>query len=234
MRTSPKIAIAYIRVSTDSTKQALGVEAQRAAILSWATTNGVEIVAEYVEEISGGVALTKRTVLLDAIAALKIKGAGILVFQKWDRLARDPLAGALAEIEVGKSGAKLVSADGVGAGDDPAAKLMRNMLLAFGEFEKALIKARIKAALSVKKSRNELTGSAPYGMRAVEGPRGCKVLAPDTNEQAVLARARSLRAEGYTLAEVSAALGPANRAGKPFAPSALHAMLSSSPAVLVP
>jgi len=63
-----KLAVAYLRVSTDSDRQALGAEAQRQAVLRWSESNGVEIAKFFLEEVSGGAPLDKRPMLLEAIA----------------------------------------------------------------------------------------------------------------------------------------------------------------------
>src|SRR6185436_14412935 len=97
------------RVSTDKDRQELGVQAQRAAIQSWAARQEIEIVAWYSEEVTGGAALDKRPILLEAIASVGALGAGYLAFQKWDRFARDPFTAALAEIEVQRMGGRLAS-----------------------------------------------------------------------------------------------------------------------------
>lgn len=65
-----------MRVSTSALQQELGVEAQRQAIEIWAKREGVDVVAVYAEEISGGAALEKRAVLLEAIGALRAHHAG--------------------------------------------------------------------------------------------------------------------------------------------------------------
>ena len=189
-----------MRVSTDKDRQELGVQAQRAAIGSWACRSGVEIVAWYSEEVTGGASLDKRPILLEAIASVGAFGAGFLVFQKWDRFARDPFTAALAEIEVQRMGGRLVSADGMGNGDDPASQLQRDLVLAVAKFEKALIRARTKAALAVKKSRGESTGTAPYGFRVGEGGR----LVEDVLEQRVRREVRALRATGLSFRQIRA------------------------------
>src|SRR5665213_3746335 len=115
----PKVAVAYVRVSTDTDRQALGAQAQRDAIERWAEATGVTIAQWFVEEVSGGAALDKRPLLLEAIATVATLGAASLVVQRLDRFSRDPLTAALAESELRKNGASLACADGHGGGDDP-------------------------------------------------------------------------------------------------------------------
>jgi len=164
-RSDAKVAVAYLRVSTDTERQALGAEAQRSSIEGWAASSAVQVVAWYVEEVSGGAALDKRPVLLEALGAVAAQRAAFFVVQRLDRFFRDPLTAALAESELRKSGASLVCSEGAGSGDDPTAELVRGILFSVARFENAMIRARIKAALAVKKRRRELTGVAPYGWR---------------------------------------------------------------------
>ena len=53
---NPKIAVAYLRVSTDDQK--LGPQAQRAQIEAWATKESIEVASWHLDEgVSGGAEL---------------------------------------------------------------------------------------------------------------------------------------------------------------------------------
>jgi DNA invertase Pin-like site-specific DNA recombinase len=217
---NPRLAVAYLRVSTDTDRQALGAEVQRSSIRQWAEAAGVEVAQWFVEEVSGGRPLDKRPVLLEAIATVATLGAGRLVVQKLDRFSRDPLTAALAECELRKNGASLVCADGTASGDDPTSELIRGILLTVARFEKALIRSRIKAALAVKRTRGERVGAPPYGYRA-DG----KSLILDGDETAIKDRLRAMRAQGLTIRQVLAQAtreGLRNRMGRPFTVGAVH------------
>lgn len=225
---NPKLAIAYMRVSTDVDRQALGAEAQRVAIERWAQQSGITVLAWHIEEVSGGAAFDRRPVLLEALAAVAVHGAGFLVVQRLDRFSRDPITAALAESELRKSGATLACADGAGSGDDPTAELIRGILLSVARFEKALIRARIKAALAVKKSRGDRLGAPRFGFKVEAGE-----LVSVPEEQAARAKIQELRAEGLKLREIVAEvgrLGLVNRAGKPFNLASVHALAKRSAA----
>lgn len=223
---SPRLAVAYLRVSTD--KQELGPEAQRAAIDSWAAREGVQVAAYCVDEDVCSVTPTEdRKGLGEAIRAIADSGAGFLVVAKRDRIARDVVLTSLVERAVEAAGARVVSAAGEGNGDTPADQFMRTVIDGAAQYERALIRARTRAALAVKKARGERVGSVPYGQRlAADGVR----LEPDAGEQTVLALVAELRAAGVSQRKIAGELtsrGHVSRAGKPFALMQIQRMLSS-------
>lgn len=231
----PKAAVAYVRVSTD--EQHLGAEAQRAAVERWAKAQGARVVAWHVDRgVSGGAALDRRPGLLAAIDSLVAEGAGLLVVAKRDRLARDVVLAAQVEGLARRVGARVVSVAGEGEGDDPSALLMRRLVDAFAEYERALIRARTRAALAVKRQRGERAGCVPFGRRL--GPDG-KRLEPDAGEGATVAAALALRASGLSLRGVArelAARGHVGRSGRPLGKTqvarivAAHAPAPTTPA----
>ena len=220
----PLVAVAYLRVSTED--QNLGPEAQRAQIEAWAARAGA-VVASWHEDhgISGAKDVAERPGLADALAALRVHGAGVLAVAKRDRLARDVLIAGTVDHLVGRAGARVVSADGIGNGDSPADQFMRTILDGASAFERAQIRGRTKAALGVKRARGERVGCVPWGWRvADDGVR----LVPHPGERATTARAKDLRASGLSLAKVAAQLaaeGHATRSGKPLARTEVHVLL---------
>jgi DNA invertase Pin-like site-specific DNA recombinase len=216
-RGNPKTAIAYLRVSTD--EQALGPAAQRAAIERWAATQGVTVLAWHCDQgVSGAAALDKRPGLTAALGAVTEHGAGLLVVAKRDRLARDVVLAAMIESLAKRTGARVVSAAGEGEGDDgdPASLLMRRMVDVFAEYERAIIRARTRSALAVKRGRGERTGEIPFGLRlAADGVH----FEPAAAERAVVARVRHLRAEGLSFRAIVASCdreGLVARTGRPL------------------
>ncbi len=222
----PSRAVAYLRVST--AEQELGPEAQRASIERWAGTAGVTIASWHIDQgVSGGAELDKRPALQGALDALRAHEAGILVVAKRDRLARDVVLSALIERLAQNAGAKVVSAAGEGGNDtnDPSSMLMRRIVDAFSEYERALIRARTRAALAVKKSRGERAGTVPFGSRLAADGRS---LEPNPREQTILAHVRELRAGGATIRGIVAELerqGVVGRSGRPLCKSSIENML---------
>jgi site-specific DNA recombinase len=224
-----RLAVAYIRVSTED--QRLGPEAQRAAIEAWAAREGVQVAAWRVDQgVSGGSDLGDRPGLVAALGELRALSAGLLVVAKRDRLARDVYVASTIERAVAQGGARVTSADGTANGDTPADAFMRTVIDGAAAYERALIRARTKAALAAKRARGERSGELPYGMRlSVDGAK----LEPDAAEQAVLAVVRELRGAGLTqraIVDELAARGLVSRAGRAFGKTQVVRMLARAAA----
>jgi len=192
-------AVAYIRVSTD--EQHLGPEAQLAAIETWAVRQDVTLVAIHRDiGVSGATPLADCTGLMAALEDLGVHGAGTLIVSKRDRLARDVMKAAMVEARAEALGARITSTAGEGDGTDPSAKLMRQIVDAFAEYERALIGARTKAALAAKKAKGERVGGVPYGFSDMDGR-----LVANEDERRIIAFARELSSQGESLRGICAA-----------------------------
>ena len=77
---------------------------------------------------------------------------------------------------------------------------MRNILNAVSQYERALIRMRIKAALAVKKKRQERIGSVPYGKQL--DPDG-KTLLDNPEEMKTIEAARAYRDKGMTFRAIA-------------------------------
>lgn len=199
---SPSLVVGYVRASTD--RQDLSPDAQRAALARWCEANGARLVGVHEDAgVSGAAPLDKRPGLLAALDALTANRAGVLLVAKRDRLARDVVVAAMVERLAERSGARVLAADGTGNGVGPEAQLMRGIVDLFAQYERALIRARTKAALAVKAARGERTGGVAYGFRLAAD--GFHVEA-NPEERAVMERVRALRAEGRTLRAIAADL----------------------------
>lgn len=207
------IACAYIRVSTD--EQKLGPEAQRKSIEEFAIRESLTIISWHVDQgISGSTKIDERPALISAFGAIQAHGAGRLIIARRDRIARDVLIAIMVERELLQWNAKLVSADGIGAGDSPEAEMMRGIIDLFAQYERALIRMRTKAALAVKKAKGEPVGRPRFGFTYVDG-----VLAPDQDEQTAVDVIRGLRQEGKSIRGIVAEMQRRDirtRHGKPF------------------
>jgi DNA invertase Pin-like site-specific DNA recombinase len=183
-------AIGYVRVSTD--EQHLGADVQRLDIAAYAKAKGWELASIHVDHgVSGATPLDDRPGLWSAVQAL---GKGdVLIVTRRDRLARDIVVAAMVDRFVAKAGASLVSCAGEGNEGGPTGELMRTLVDAFAQYERALIRSRTRAALGVKRARNERTGSIPVGHVETDG---------HLEATPAVARARELRAAGESYASI--------------------------------
>lgn len=189
-------AIAYTRVSTG--EQSLGLAAQKDAIERWcaAQREPVQIVAWLQDEgVSGGTPLEDRVGLQAAVQAVEEHGAGLLVLHRRDRLARDVVISAVTERHVQRLGGRVVAVQGGANGTGAEQELLRTLLDAFAAFERSTIKSRIRAALDVKRRRNERIGDIPLGFTLAKDK---KTLVPDDQEQEVVQRILRLRGQGLS------------------------------------
>jgi site-specific DNA recombinase len=202
----PQRAVGYVRVSTE--EQNLGPEAQRKAMHLWCKSHDTQLVAVHEDlGVSGGAPLEKRPGLLAALDELGGNNAGVLLVAKRDRLARDVVVAAMVERLAQRQGARIKAADGTGNGTGPEAMLMRGIVDLFAQYERAVIRTRTRAALAVKKAKQERIGQVPYGYRL--GADRVH-LEPLEREQTVIQRVHSLKQEGLSIRAVAGRLNDEN------------------------
>lgn len=196
-------AIGYRRLSKEKVENGLSLTAQRQAIETEAKQLGLTLTATFTDDgVSGGARIEKRTELL---AALHELGTGdVMIVARRDRLARDVLLAGWIEKEAARRGASIVSAAGEGNGaDDPASRLMRQIIDAFAEYERGLIRSRTKAALAVVRAEGRrFSGHAPFGYRLTDDGR---VVRNPEEQKAVRLMVR-WRDRGLSLGDISARL----------------------------
>ncbi len=175
--------VSYLRVST--VKQGvsgLGLEAQRAAVGSFARAGSHTIVSEFVEIESGSKAA--RPQLAAALTACRLHRA-TLVIAKLDRLARN--VAFIANLMDG--GVEFVACD-----MPHANRLTLHLLAAIAEHEREMISQRTKAALQAAKARGARLGN-PNGAAGLLD--GCRAAAE-----------RSVAVRRAKAAQHAAAVGP--------------------------
>jgi DNA invertase Pin-like site-specific DNA recombinase len=192
------------------------------------------IVIEYFEDIGVGGAscIDERPGLLAALSAVKRYQANLVILRR-DRLARDVLTAATLDKLVGDCQSQILSVEGCGNGTTPSDDFMRSILDATAAFERALIRARTRAALDVKRQRGEATSSnPPYGFR-VSGDG--KTLEPHPEEQPAIFELRAMRARGMSFRAIqreATSRGLFGRTGRPFTLQAIFHVLSRSEPIL--
>ena len=223
---APRRVIGYIRVSTD--KQAdsgLSIDAQRAKVEGYAALYGLELVDVLVDAGASAKSLA-RPALADALAMLARGEADALLVAKLDRLTRSVRDLSDLTDACNREGWALLSVADQLDTDSAAGRLVLNILVSVGQWEREAIGERTAAALAVKAARGELVGAVPYGCAlAADG----RTLLPEPAERAAVDLARELRAAGLSLRAVSAELdrrGYRARNGRPFAATQVARMVA--------
>jgi DNA invertase Pin-like site-specific DNA recombinase len=229
---------AYLRVSTDrQVEEGLGLEVQEQAIRAWARTHKHRVVLWSRDEgVSGSNGLETRHGLLEALSAVHDGTAQGLVVFRLDRLARDLVVqeGLLAELR--RLGAEVFSTSAAESAyvtddpNDPSRKLIRQVLGAVAEYEKAMVVFRLRMGRERKAQKGQYAGrgSPPLGFRAED-----RELVPDEEEQKALERILALRAEGRSyrfIAETLHAEGYTPKRSARWHPETLRKIVTRSQA----
>ncbi len=177
-----KKGISYYRVSTQRQgASGLGLEAQKAAVQSFAALYDYEIVDEFIEIESGKKA--KRPILIKTLEQCSKINATLLI-AKLDRLGRNvAFISRLME-----SGSDFVAVD-----NPTANKFMVHIMAAFAEYEREQISKRTIEALSAAKKRGIELGK--YGKNVLSKNNKKTAISYAIKMEPVI---NQLRKEGYT------------------------------------
>lgn len=131
-----------------------------------------------------------------------------MVVYRLDRLARDLVVQVTLLAEVRRMGGEVLSTAPSESDyltddpDDPTRKLIRQILGAVNEYERAMIGVRLRSGRRMKAHKGGYAyGSPPVGYRA-EG----KALVVEETESRAVARARDLREQGKSLRVIAGTL----------------------------
>lgn len=213
-----KHAVAYFRTSSATN---VGVDKdslarQERAVREYAARNDVEIVGEYYDAaVSGADPIDQREGF--ALLLKRIAGNGVrtILVETANRFARDLMVQETGWRMLQQLGVELVAVDSPTSfvEDTPTAVLIRQILGAVAQFDKALTVAKLRAARERKKAA---TGKC-------EGRLSWKQMNPEMVDVA-----RQLRETGKSLNAVRAALadqGFVSQTGKPFTRSVVSRMV---------
>lgn len=215
-------AVSYLRVSGKGQIDGDGFPRQRDAIARYAKAAGFELVGEYRDE---GVSRTKeledRDGLSELLTRIRANGVRILVVERADRLARDLLVSEVILGQFRDLGVRVIAADGgtdlTAGDDDPTRVLIRQVLGAVAQFEKAVIVSKLKAARQRKKrATGRCEGRKPFGERPGEAEAVAYI---------VKLRRKPKGGERLSFAAIAGRLnaeGVSTRTGRPWAPETVR------------
>ena len=192
-------AVLYTRVSTEGqATEGVSLAAQLAKLQAWANLHDAEIVGTFSDE---GISGTRedRPGLAAAMQAATDKGACLVVYSL-SRLSRSTSHTIALADKLAKSAANLVSITEQLDTTSAAGRMVFRMLATLAEFERDQIAERTKGALAHKKSRQERTGTVPFGSDlAADGIK----LEPNAAELEAINLIQELRAAGLSLRTIA-------------------------------
>lgn len=222
MSRNPAKAVAYYRTSsaTNVGPEKDSLARQREAVEAYARFAGIEIAGEFYDAaVSGADPIDQRPGFVALLERVAGNGVGLVLVEDASRFARD-LAVQLAGHEMLKRmGVELVPANAPEhfREDTPTAVLVRQVLGAISQFEKAQVVQKLKAARDRKRAETgRCEGRKPVPEEVVKEAKRLARRNPRTGAQ------RSLRVIAAELAK----LGHASRSGKPYGAQSIKNMLA--------
>jgi DNA invertase Pin-like site-specific DNA recombinase len=207
-------AFAYYRTSSSANvgEDKDSVPRQRAAVEAFAKARRVEIAQEFHDAaVRGADPVTERKGFAEMLKAIAGNGVRMILVENASRFARDLIVQETGFRYLQKLGVELIAVDSPDAflDDTPTAVLIRQVLGAVSEFEKANLVAKLAAA-------RKRTGR--HG-----GQKSMVKLNPAAVEATRTMRGQTLRAISARLAEQ----GFVSTKGTPFTPSTVASMLKA-------
>jgi DNA invertase Pin-like site-specific DNA recombinase len=217
-------AIAYLRTSSaanvgadkDSDRR------QREAIAAFASRAGYELVGEFYDAaVSGADPIDTRPGFAAMLERIEGNGVRTIIVETASRFARDLMVQEVGHAMLRKRGINLIAADNPGSflDETPTARLVRQVLGAIFEFDKAMTVAKLRGARERKrrdagkcegrKSHAELNPALVATAKRLRRHR------PKGGRMSLRAISTELAARGYL-----------NENGRPFAAASVQAMLN--------
>ena len=217
-------AIAYLRTSSAANVDGDSPVRQSAAIAAYAKSAGLEIVATFSDmAVKGADHITDRPGFAEMLDRIAGNGVRKIVVETASRFSRDLITQEVGHETLKKLGIELIAADSPNAflDDTPTAILIRQILGAVAQFEKATLVAKLRGARDRASKANggkRIEGAKPtLTGEALATAKRLHRRNPATGKR------RSLR----TIAAEMAALGHVNpRTGQPYSATALMNVLT--------
>jgi DNA invertase Pin-like site-specific DNA recombinase len=226
--------IGYRRVSTAGQVDRYGLPAQETDLKAYARVHRETVVLVRTETDgakSGTLPPDERPGLLAALKAIESGEAdGLLLPGDLDRLARELVVQEAVLSRAWKLGGVVhtttrgeVPPDDP---DDPMRTALRQFMGVIAQLDRAMVAKRMRNGRKAKAAQG---GYAGYGSPAFGHRAQGHELVPDEREQAAVARARALRADGRSLRQIAAQLdteGLAPKRGGRWHPTTLNRVLA--------
>jgi DNA invertase Pin-like site-specific DNA recombinase len=218
-------AVAYLRTSSAANvgRDKDSETRQRAAIAVYAKAAGYVIVDSYYDEaVSGADQITERSGFAAMLERIASNGVRTIIVETASRFARDLIVQETGYAMLRGRGINLIAADSPEAflDDTPTAVLIRQILGAVSQFDKAMLVAKLKGA----RERKRATGAKVEGRKShAETNPAMVVLAKKLHRYPVNGGRRSLR----NVAAELAVRGFVGADGQPFAAMSIKRMVEA-------
>lgn len=196
---------------------------QREAVQAFAKRAGFKIVGEYYDAaVSGADPVDTRRGFTEMLERIEGNGVRTIIVETASRFARDLMVQEVGYAKLKERGINLIAADNPTSfqDDTPTAKLIRQVLGAVCEFDKAMTVAKLKGARDRKKRDTGLK---------VEGRKSHVETRPAVVAEAKRLRRRSPKTgQRRSLREIADELarqGYVSASGKPFSSSVVKTMV---------
>jgi len=225
--------VVYLRVSTDQQADSgHGLDVQEQACRSWLRAHRHRLIRVYTDAgRSGSVDIGDRPGLAGALGELVDDRADALLVFRLDRLARDLVLQEQLLAQLHRLGKELRSCSATEDAnllhdpDDPARALTRQILGSIAQYERAMIRLRLKAGKARKALEGGYVGGAPpFGWAAVRGE-----LVKVPGEQLGIRAMLKMRAAGLSYRQIAARLEgmgvPSRAPSKKWRPDTIREIL---------
>jgi DNA invertase Pin-like site-specific DNA recombinase len=223
-------ALAYFRTSSAANVGGDSLERQRIAVTGYAKAQGLEVVGEFYDAaVSGADHIGERAGFAAMLARIEGNGVRVVLVEDASRFARDLAVQLAGHDLLRRLGVELVAVNAPDhfRDDTPTAVLVRQVLGAISQFEKAQFVAKLKGA------RDRASRAAG---RRVEGRKG-HVRGENADTLRALVRKLHRRSpktgQRLSLREIAAKLAEAGHvtsAGRPFSAEQVKRLLAARPA----
>jgi DNA invertase Pin-like site-specific DNA recombinase len=215
-------AIAYLRTSSAANVDGDSSIRQQAAIAAYAKAAGLEIVETFYDAaVSGADPVTDRPGFAAMLERIAGNGVRKIVVETASRFARDLMVQEVGHATLRGLGVELIAADSPTAflDDTPTAQMVRQILGAVAQFEKAMVVAKLKGA---RDRASKAAGRRVEGAKATLTGEALAAAKRLHRKNPATGKRRSLR----KIAAEMAAEGHVNpRTGQAYSPTALMNVL---------
>jgi DNA invertase Pin-like site-specific DNA recombinase len=218
-------AFAYLRTSSPANigEDKDSGRRQLEAIEKYTRRAGIELAGNFHDEaVKGSDPIDTRRGFAAMLEAIAGNGVRTIIVETANRFARDLMVQEVGFAMLKARGIDIIAADSPNAflDDTPTARLIRQILGAVSEFEKAMLVAKLKGA----RDRKRRAGVKVEGRKSIAETNPAAVeLARKLHRTSPKGGRRSLRAISAELAKA----GHVTATGKPFAATAVKLMVAA-------